>query len=365
MRKKTNFEFIKEVRKLVGNSFIPITSYKGNKIKVAFYHVDCGKVFYMSPNSFLRGQRCPSCGVISRTVKQTYTQKEFDKKIAKVNHGRYVVLSKYKFADVKLDVRCLRCGRIFHPIAHNLFRGTGCPYCNHAVQTPCEEFNKRVKAKNNGQFEFLEPYIDTDTSILCHCKRCDYKWRIAPHSFYCLKGCPRCQTNHVYTTEEFQWKLDHIFDGDYKLIDKYEPRKKLRLKHTICNHEFYAIPALVLNGHTGCPYCNQSRGERYTRTVLDGLGIQYIQQYRFKDCKYKRALPFDFYLPDLHIAIEYDGTQHYQVNHFNKNLEDFKESRLRDHIKDWYCQSHGIYLIRIPYKINTPQGIKKFLKAVL
>lgn len=364
MIRKTNREFIKEVKDLVGEEFIPLTIYKNSKSKVAFYHADCGRVFYMSPNSFLRGQRCPNCGVISRTLKQTLTPDQFLSKLKRKYGNRYTPLSKYHYAKLKMLVRCNWCNHTWRVSANNLLRGYGCPYCSKHIVSE-EMFKERVAHKNNGQFKFLDPYQGIETMIRCQCNKCGYIWRVSPHSFYCIKGCPRCQTNHVYTTDEFQWKLDHKFNGEYKLVEEYKPRMKLLFKHNICGHTFTTRPAELLNDGTGCPYCNQSKGERYTRTVLDDLGIQYIQQYRFKDCKYKRTLPFDFYLPDLHIAIEYDGTQHYQVNHFNKNLEDFKESRLRDHIKDWYCQSHGIYLIRIPYKISTPQGIKKFLKAVL
>lgn len=365
MRKKTNYEFVNEVKQLVGNSFIPLTVYNGNKVKVAFYHIDCGNVFYMSPNSFLRGQRCPSCGVISRTLKQTLTQKDFDRKIAKVNHGRYLVLSKYKFSYTKLDVKCLKCGHIFHPTAHNLFNGTGCPYCNHSMQIPNDEFVKRVKSKNGGQFRFLEPYVDTDTSILCHCNLCGYEWKVSPHTFFSMKGCPRCQTNHVYTRDEFQWKLDRVFKGEYELIEEYKPKTKLLFKHTVCNHTFYTNPALLLNDNTGCPYCNQPKGERYVADALNSFGINYIRQYRFDGCKYKRKLPFDFYLPELHIAIEYDGSQHYQVNHFGRDKKAFSIAKLRDYIKDWYCMTHGIFLIRIPYIVRSKHDIEVFLKSML
>jgi len=36
------------------------------------------------------------------------------------------------------------------------------------------------------------------------------------------------------------------------------------------------------------------------------MKIKYINQKRFKKCKNKLPLPFDFYLPDLNICIEYD-----------------------------------------------------------
>lgn len=361
MKKKTNEEFVSEVFQLVGDSFVPLTKYQGSKIKVAFYHADCGNMFYMTPNSFLRGQRCPKCGVIIRTIKQTLTPSQFKKRIDKINQGRYVILSRYVKCDDKLDVKCLKCNREFHPTGHNLLAGVGCPFCNHAVKLPKNEFNKRVREKNNGQFRFLDSYIDTDTKIRCQCKLCNFIWYITPHSFYHLKGCPMCQTNKAYTLSEFKRKLYLKRGSDYVLDDEYRSGEELVFRHTKCNHTFSAYPVSMLAGTRSCPFCNKSNGETIIISLLNSFNIDYITQYKFNSCKYKRKLPFDFYLPQLRVAIEYDGSQHFEVNHFGRTTELFKIAKLRDNIKTWYCQSHGIYLIRIPYKAKTKEQIKQYL----
>ena len=46
---------------------------------------------------------------------------------------------------------------------------------------------------------------------------------------------------------------------------------------------------------------------------------------------------------------------------FNQSADEFMKAQLRDKIKDWYCQSHNIYLIRIPYTAKTLEQIKKYL----
>ncbi len=364
MRRKTNEEFIKEVQNLVGEEFIPLTTYKNSKIKVAFYHVDCGKIFYMSPNSFLRGQRCPSCGVISRTLKQTLTPDQFLYRLKRRYGNRYTPLSKYHYARSKMLVRCNWCNNTWRISANNLLRGYGCPYCSKHIVSE-EMFKERVAHKNKGQFKFLDPYQGIEIRIRCQCNKCGYIWRVTPHSFYQLKGCPRCQTNHVYTKDEYNYKLNKIYHGEYTLVEDYKPQKRLLFKHNICGHTFIARPAELLNGGTGCPYCNESKGERDIRNILDKLGIKYVQQYRFNSCKYKRGLPFDFWIPQYRIAIEYDGIQHFQRNHFQRTVDDFREAKLRDHIKDWYCRSHNIFLIRIPYKVKTESRIKQYLYPLL
>ena len=64
--------------------------------------------------------------------------------------------------------------------------------------------------------------------------------------------------------------------------------------------------------------------------------------------------PFDFYLDDYNIAIEYDGTQHYfPTAFFTRDEEAAKENfeyvKSHDKIKTKYCEDNGIKLIRIPY----------------
>ena len=62
-----------------------------------------------------------------------------------------------------------------------------------------------------------------------------------------------------------------------------------------------------------------------------------------------RPLPFDFYLPDYNTCIEYDGIQHFEVVDYFGGLDGFITTKIRDTIKNEYCKSKNIKLIRIPY----------------
>ena len=63
---------------------------------------------------------------------------------------------------------------------------------------------------------------------------------------------------------------------------------------------------------------------------------------------------FDFYLPDYHICIEYDGEGHYMpIKRGNMTEEQatevFESIKCRDEIKNIYCDKNRIQLLRIPY----------------
>ena len=99
----------------------------------------------------------------------------------------------------------------------------------------------------------------------------------------------------------------------------------------------------------GCPICNSSKGELKIKRILDKKSIKYIQQKKFDECMKIKPLPFDFYLPENNICIEYDGRQHFEpIKMFGGNKA-FKIRTENDKIKNQYCYDNGIKLIRIPY----------------
>lgn len=58
----------------------------------------------------------------------------------------------------------------------------------------------------------------------------------------------------------------------------------------------------------------------------------------------------DIYIPNLALALEYNGRQHYDfIEHFHKNIEGFKDAQKMDQRKREYLLLHGIKLIEIPY----------------
>ena len=105
----------------------------------------------------------------------------------------------------------------------------------------------------------------------------------------------------------------------------------------------------------GCKYCrsslvSKSRGEKRIKQFLHDLGINYIQQFRFNDCRDQCTLPFDFYLPDNNIIIEYDGNHHFYPVTFNNISHEralllHNTTKKHDSIKNNYCKNHKIRII--------------------
>lgn len=201
-------------------------------------------------------------------------------------------------------------------------------------------------------------------------KVCGYTWEVTPDNFMRRHSrCPLCKGNPRYTTEQFKEHMksaigaEHVFHGEY-----VNARTKMLCEHTVCGNKWWVKPYALKQGVI-CPSCAESSGERATRLALDSLGISYTTQATFEGCHTKRLLPFDFFLQEHNVAIEYDGIQHYVPVDFGgkgkRHAEKaFSELVARDKIKEDYCDSVGISLIRIPYMLPL-DSIESFIDSKL
>lgn len=76
-----------------------------------------------------------------------------------------------------------------------------------------------------------------------------------------------------------------------------------------------------------------------------------------KNVEAKLPLPFDFYLPELNICIEYDGEQHFKENRHFGGKEYLEKTKYHDQIKNEYCKNNNIKLIRIKYCDNIKEKL--------
>jgi very-short-patch-repair endonuclease len=100
-----------------------------------------------------------------------------------------------------------------------------------------------------------------------------------------------------------------------------------------------------------------SRGEIIIQNYLMDHNIKYENQKKFKDCKNIFPLPFDFYLPDYNMCIEFDGEQHFKQIHNWR----FEQTLKNDIIKTNFCKNNNIDLLRIKYDENIIDRLKKKL----
>ena len=81
-----------------------------------------------------------------------------------------------------------------------------------------------------------------------------------------------------------------------------------------------------------------------------------------------QRLRLDIYIPDLQLALEYDGPQHYKyIPGYHKSKEDFLRAKRRDKIKEALCEEQNIILVRFSEEdVLLPKSVfRKIKKAML
>ena len=88
--------------------------------------------------------------------------------------------------------------------------------------------------------------------------------------------------------------------------------------HCLCDCINYCDVTLnnFERGHTrSCGCNNRSKYEEFIHDYLSSLHIYFEEEKRFSDCRNSKGsdmLPFDFYIPEQNILIEYDGQHHFE-----------------------------------------------------
>lgn len=289
------------------------------------------------------------------------TTKEFIER-AKLKHGNKYNYSlvKYDGAKIKVKIICSIHGE-FNQIATNHLSGSGCPKCCGNIKLTKKQFIEKAKSIHFNKYDYsLIDYINTNKKIKIICPiHEEFEQKAANH----LRGdnCPSCTKNKRLIKEEFikRAKLKHGDKYDYSLVNYFNNSKKVKIicpKHDIFNQN----PNNHINGN-GCPRCKESKGEIEIRDYLIKNKIEYISQHRFKDCKDILPLPFDFYLPELNICIEFNGRQHYTPINIWGGIDELKKIQYRDKIKKEYCNKNKIILLIIRYNENVIIKLNKLI----
>lgn len=175
-------------------------------------------------------------------------------------------------------------------------------------------------------------------------------------------GCPKCGQikkgrSRSLGRDEFIRRAVQIHGGtyDYSKVEYIQEKKVITIGCPV-HGDFIMTPSCHTWLEQGCPKCKSSKGETRVMRILDKLGITYVYQWKTPGCRYKRLLPFDFFLPGLNVIIEVDGMQHYEfINFSHKPLgEDemkiaFELTVEKDRIKNEFCYKNNIKMVRIPY----------------
>lgn len=289
-----------------------------------------------------------------------------------LRNSKVTLISKvYDKARSKLEFKC-ECGNLFKTswdtfIRKNVRQCNICGFKNSAKKQKLshQEFEELVKEKLGEDYRIIGEYKNSHAYIEIYHEKCDKIWTTTRSRI--LKGhkCGNCCISKKLSNEDFLNKLKDIHGDTYIPLEEYvNSETQIKFIHKKCGKEFKRTPySLFKNNHEWCPYCKQSQGCTDIENWLIFNNIKFIKEYKFSECKHIRPLPFDFYLPDFNICIEFDGEQHIKNNNFFGKRSNLEITQKRDKIKDDFCFNEGIVLIRIPYRDKS--NISKILNNLI
>lgn len=326
-------------------------------------------------HSFVKlSSKCSKC-----TNRYTKTESEISYEINKkceILNYEFIQFDSGSFKNVKQKI-LLKCNMDkyeWSPSIDNfLTKESRCPKCMHSLRVNIEDFNANLlnrTIKNNHKFlNIIGNFKHGMTSIKLECNICNNMWKTSYNSYMAQPSskCRKCINKQKLTeTEAVNIIINKCTLRNYTYIkfkdDKYVNNKsKIML---ICNkhkHIWSLTYYNFINSDNGCPLCKESKGELTIRTYLENSNIAFIRQKQFDKCTHINNLSYDFYLPDYNMCIEFDGRQHFAAYKYFGGDDAFKKIKLRDKIKDEYCNLNNIRLLRINYKQNIIDILKNNL----
>ena len=272
-------------------------------------------------------------------------------------------------AKVEVEVVCDFCGKIYRPIYANFSKrmDKSIDSCNECRIYKQWAITKKKRAKE--KFDIIRKICaENDYELIT--QESDFVDAFTPIEYICKKHGIQRQTldsmihgHRCYSCsyEERGLNCRHSIDYVKSVIEKYNGNKllnpedytgvfekNLRIKCGECGNEYITnFDSYVHKNQTRCPHCakSESVGEFRIRKFLEEHKIYFEQEKTFKDCVDKKYLPFDFYLPNYNLIIEFDGQHHFS----NVMFDNYDITQKHDEIKNQYCESHNINLLRIPY----------------
>ncbi len=365
-KRLTTEEFIQRAKAVHGEIYdYSKVKYINQKTKVVIICYKHGE-FRQLPNNHLKYE-CSQCA--NEDISQRYTSntKSFIVKAKKIYGDKYdYSFTKYTTSRNKVDIYCPKHDLVFSCTANNHLKGSGCPKCGldtiaEKGTHPIEYYIKKAKKIHKGKYDysFIKSYKNSVEKVDIKCPiHGIFRQELGVHSSG--HGCPKCANTKTrkISNQEFINRAREIH-GDkygYNLMQRTNMHTLITI---VCKkHGNISISPWSHLGGTGCPKCKvSSRGEEKIKEFLIKNKIEFKQQVRFKNCKNRTLLPFDFqvFINGAFVLIEYDGEGHFWPIKWSKKMTSiqvktaFQKVQRNDKIKDSYCDKNHISLIRISY----------------
>jgi hypothetical protein len=271
---KSKEGFLIEARKTHGSKY--------NYSSVEYIHrrteikITCPEhgVFTLTPYDHCCGTGCAECGGVKRL-----TEAEFIRRAKETFDNRFDYSKvNYRSLKYKVTIGCPDHGW-YEQIARNHLKGADCPKCGavkraNNIRRTQDEFLTRAYQVHGNRYNYSKvKYQGADIPITIVCPlHGDFSQIPLFHTGG--SNCPTCGRDNIKTAlsltqEEFIEKAKKVHRNKYSYSNTVYTGLKNKVTITCPKHgDYYSSAGNHLHG-SGCPACNESRGERKVATTLD------------------------------------------------------------------------------------------------
>lgn len=272
----------------------------------------------------------------------------------------FILTDEYVSYNKKMKCICENGHEQEKPLA-SIKSGEGCYKCYCERPSPkrltTQEFIEKAIAVHGDRYDYSRVmYTVSSEKVVIVCPE-HGEFEQTPNKHLMGRACPKCALiskgyKKRKSLEAFKEELKALYGDKYSYDCTIYTRGNDPTFIRCSVHGIVSTTPKILLRGGGCKHCQMSKGEHKIYTWLTNEDIEFEQEYTFADCYNIRMLPFDFYLPDINILIEYDGELHYEPHRFgteDQALIKLEQTKSNDSIKTKYALDNGIKLIRIPY----------------
>lgn len=308
--------------------------------------------FPVRPYNHIHGRTgCPKCDKSHKQTRDEFIERAIKK------HGSLYNYDKVVFTNMQnpVEIVCAIHGSFWQPPTKHLIHK--CPRCSGKWQT-LEDYSRRANIVHNYKYTYTSLSTSNGRSYIDIV--CPYHGTFNQDVQAHLNGngCPSCANVARWTRDRFLSTVKEIHGGLYtypELPEKLRRRDKIAIlckKHGL----FYQTLGKHVSGR-GCSRCKASYAQKRMARFCRKHNIVYEEELWFPDCRDINPLPFDLAVYNYNKSkllglIEYDGEHHYHCIDRGgacNGKELLITMQKHDKIKDEYCATRGIRLLRIPY----------------
>lgn len=310
-KQKLTIDFVREEIKKRGGVLIS-NEYINNNTKLEILG-SCNHIFKMSFGNIQSGSWCKFCSIKERADKQRNTQEFINKEIE--NRFNCEVLSEYKNNNINLKLKCKKCNRVFNGSWSDLQSGKKkCLHEKSRMKYTIEDVRKIIELKD-GQL-ISDKYEGLNKKIKVKCNKCGVIWEPSFESLLKNHWCSGCSKNKKFDLDTVKYIINK--NGGLLISKNYKnSTSKIIIKCLKCNTIWFPTFGSIQSG-SWCPECSIFKSQKKVKDIIKEIFPDKEVCFNYKGFdwlyneKTKGKQELDIFVPELKLAIEYDGQQHFR-----------------------------------------------------